>query len=194
MDTLNSPAIAWIEGLIKYLGHWRSLPGWKKIIPEIEVVVKGLKYSYTDDVTPYVEKIISLLEELPVEGGKPARWVKYVKEEVLDLKRKVSVTISEPFGVFRYRFVEILDVKKHPDLDLTVTTVKDKDGKLFTVVTNRPVKRGQQALIVMLPPKEFGGIWSEGMFVKFDVEGPDDIDVEDLKSLNKYYSEVVKWK
>ena len=192
MDTLNSPAVMWIEGLIKYLSRWRSLPGWKKVIPELERVVKELKFSYTDDISPYVEKLLTLLDTLTADG-ETGRWVKYVKEEVADLPRKLKVPVTEPYGVFRYRFVEVESTRKHPSLELVITTVRDEDGRLYTVVTNREVKRGVRALIVMLPPRRFGDVWSEAMYVKSNVRGPQDISHNDLTSLNRYYSEVVGW-
>jgi len=168
-----------------------------KICDQVESKIKELKYSYADEqgVQEYVNWILEKLRDLqsvPISSEEAKRWLDYMISELEDFPRKMKINVSEPFQIFRYRFVEIVSVAKHPTLqNLRVTKVRDGDGEEYTVITNiTNVKERQRAAIVFLPPREFGGIWSEAMFVALNVERPEQIGVEKLKELNQYFFQV----
>ncbi len=197
MDTANSLPILWIEKLVSVVKRWKnsgSLRDKNGYVERLFSLVQQMKYSYLepDEITERfvneMKRIVDAIVSLPLTE-KQRRFVSYLGEEIEDLPRKLKLNPSEPFQVFRYRFVTITSVSKHPSLDLKVTRVRDRYGVERTVVTNvKDVKEGRNALIVLLPPKEFDGVWSEGMFVKFDVSQPSEVSVEDLRHLDAYFN------
>ncbi len=196
MDTASSLAIAWIENLSSVLEAWKRngvIRDREGYLQRFLSLLKEAKFSYLEPgeiEERYVGRMAELLKKLlatPMDEVR-RRFTSYVLEEVEDLPRKLRLNPAEPFQVFRYRFVTVVSVSDHPTLELKVTRTRDRFGVERTVVTNvKDVKEGKEALIVLLPPREFDGVWSEGMYVKFDVEKPEDITVDDLKPLNSYF-------
>lgn len=197
MDTANSLAIQYLENLINLLSSWRrsgSLRDRSGYVERLESLLKEMKYSYLESEgiqQRYIKPMVDLLQKILAEplSEKQRRFIAYIKEEVEDLPRKLKLNPTEPFQVFRYRFVKIVSVSKHPTLPLKITKVRDSFGVERTVVTNvLDVKEGEDALIVILPPREFDGVWSEAMFVQFGVSKPEDVSLEELKRLNAYFT------
>ena len=197
MDTANALPILWIEKLINQIVSWKrsgSVRDKEGLTDRLHSILNQMKYSYLepDEISQqFIEPMKILLQKLvslPL-SEKQRRFVSYTLEEVEDLPRKLKLNPTEPFQVFRYRFVTVVSVSKHPTLDLKVTRTRDAHGVERTVVTNvKEVKEGQNALIVLLPPRDFDGIWSEGMFVQFDVSQPSDVNLEELRRLNAYFN------
>ncbi len=200
MDTMNDLRIQWLERLFGRVQKYcksGTIKDKNRICDQIESKIKELKYSYADEqgVLRYTNWILERLRELqgaPTNSEEAKRWLNYMISELEDYPRKLKINVAEPFQIFRYRFVEIVSVAKHPSLEnLRVTKVRDGNGTEYVVITNiKDAKEGQRAAIVFLPPREFGGIWSEAMFVALDIEKPEDIDVEKLKELNQYFFSV----
>ncbi len=197
MDTLNDLRINWVERLFGRIQKYcksGTIKDRNKICDQIGSKILELKYSYADEqgVLNYLNWILERLHELrsvPISSEEARRWLDYTISELEDFPRKLKIPAAEPFQVFRYKFVEIVSVSKHPSLkNLRITKVRDSSGTEYTVITNiEHVKEGQRAAIVFLPPREFGNVWSEAMFVALDVERPDQIDLEKLKELNQYF-------
>jgi len=197
MDTMNDLRIQWLERLFGRIQKYCKggvIKDKNKVCDQIESKIKELKYSYADEegVLKYINWILERLQELrsrPISSEEAERWLDYMNLELEDYPRKLKIHVSEPFQIFRYRFVEIVSVSKHPSLDnLRVTKVRDGEGREYVVITNiKDVKEGQRAAVVFLPPREFGGIWSEAMFVALNVEKPEEIEAEKLKELDQYF-------
>lgn len=200
MDTMNDLRIQWIERLFgKIQKYCRSgaIKDKNKICDQIESKIKELKYSYAeeDGVLEYTNWILERLKELqnmPISSEEARRWLDYMIIELEDFPRKMKISVSEPFQIFRYKFVEIVSVSKHPSLEnLRITKVRDGEGTEYTVITNiKDVKEGQNAAVVFLPPRVFGGVWSEAMFVAIGVSRPEEIGTEKLKELDQYFFSV----
>ncbi|HID08816.1 TPA: hypothetical protein EYP13_01155 [Candidatus Micrarchaeota archaeon] len=200
MDTANDLRVQWIERLFgKVQKYCRSgaIRDREKICEQVEGKVKELKYSYADEegVLEYVKWMaerLRALQNAPISSEEARRWLDYTITELEDFPRKLKIDASEPFQVFRYKFVEVVSVSGHPSLEnLRIAKVRDREGREYTVVTNvKDVKEGQRAAIVFLPPKEFGGVWSEAMFVAVGVSGPEEIGVERMRELNRYFFSV----
>ncbi len=200
MDTLNDLRIKWVESLFNRVAKYCKsgvIKDKNKICSQIEGKIKELKYSYADEagVLEYVNWILDRLRELegaPISSEEAKQWLSYMISELEDFPRKLKINVSEPFQIFRYKFVEIVSASKHPELsNLRITKVRDSEGREYTVITNiQDVKEGQKAAIVFLPPREFGGVWSEAMFVALNVEKPEQIELEKLRGLNQYFFQV----
>ena len=200
MDTLNDLRIQWLERLFKKIARYCKsgvIKDKSKICNQIEGKIKELMYSYADEqgVLEYTNSILDRLRELedaPTSSEEARQWLSYMISELEDFPRKLKINVSEPFQIFRYKFVEIVSVSKHPELsNLRITKVRDSEGREYTVITNiQEVKEGQKAAIVFLPPREFGGVWSEAMFVALNVENPEQIELEKLRELNQYFLQV----
>ena len=200
MDTVNDLRIQWIEKLFEKVKRYcnsGTIKDKNKVCKQIESKLQELKYSYAekDMVLEYVNWISDKLKELkgcPVSSEEAKRWLDYTILELEDFPRKLRINVEEPFQVFRYSFVEIVSVSKHPSLqNLKIAKVRDRGGAEYTVVTNMgDVKAGQGGAVVFLPPKEFGGVWSDAMFVAVGVNRPEDISTEKMKELNQYFFSV----
>ncbi len=200
MDTLNDVRIQWLERLFGRIQKYCKggvIRDKNRICDQVESKIKELKYSYSDEqgVLQYTNWILERLRELqsvPISSEEAKRWLDYFISELEDYPRKLKINVVEPFQIFRYKFVEIVSVSKHPTLDnLRITKVRDNENREYTVITNiKDVKEGQRAAVVFLPPREFGGVWSEAMFVALNVSKPDEIGIEKLKELNQYFFQV----
>ena len=196
MDTVNDLRIQWLERLFGRIQKYcksGAIKDKNKICDQIESKIKELKYSYAEEegVLEYTKWILEGLKELegcPISSEEARRWLSYVIAELEDFPRKIRITPAEPFQIFRYRFVEIVSVSKHPSIkNLRITKVRDERGEYVVITNIEDVRDGQKAAIVFLPPREFGGVWSEAMFVDVGVSGPEEMRVEKLKELNQYF-------
>ena len=200
MDTMNDLRIQWLERLFGRIQKYCKggvIKDKNKLCDQIESKIKELKYSYADEegILQYTNWILERLRELqsmPIGSEETRRWLDYMISELEDYPRKLKINVAEPFQIFRYKFVEIVSVSKHPSLDnLRVTKVRDGEGREYVVITNiKDVKEGQKAATVFLPPREFGGIWSEAMFVALNVSKPDEVGIEKLRELDQYFFQV----
>ncbi len=200
MDTLNDVRIQWLERLFGRIQKYCKggvIRDKNRICDQVESKIKELKYSYSDEqgVLQYTNWILERLRELqsvPISSEEAKRWLDYFISELEDYPRKLKINVVEPFQIFRYKFVEIVSVSKHPTLDnLRITKVRDNENREYTVITNiKDVKEGQRAAVVFLPPREFGGVWSEAMFVALNVSKPEEIGIEKLRELNQYFFQV----
>ncbi len=183
MDTANDLRIRYLECLVNLaLKKARKKKGSKALISK----VKELKYSYgdRDTVLRYVSEIGEMLETLDV----PEPLAGFIREELEDFPRKLSLNVREPYQVFRYDIGEVLECREMDGL--WECLVRGKKGS-YTVVTNLgKIKRGTLAAVILLPPRKFGDVWSRAMFVKVGVSGPQDIGEEDLRPLNSYFSQI----
>ncbi len=185
----------WIESLFKHLEKYVQKE--RETLKKINSLIQQLKYSYYDE--NYFKEILNQLKE-EVKKLKDAKtseygkkFIEYFIEEVEDLERKYKICPKEPYQIFRYDIVEILSVSKHPEYD-NLFVVRAKGKKIYTIITNiKNVKERERRPVVLLPPKEFGSIISEAMFItEYPIKDINDIKIEDLKKLNSYYFEIVR--
>lgn len=94
------------------------------------------------------------------------KWIRFVLKNILSLKERLLDYPDKPSSAVEYYFVKVLSVIKHPKADkLWLTSITDNTQK-FDVITNDPsVKSNEILLVAFLPPREFHGITSEGMFL-----------------------------
>jgi len=99
------------------------------------------------------------------------KWLRFVLRNIMSLKERILNYPDKPSSAVQYCFVKVLSVIKHPKADkLWLTSVTDGAEKFDVITNDSSVRSNDVLLIAFLPPKEFGGIVSEGMFL-----GPDGI-------------------
>jgi predicted RNA-binding protein with EMAP domain len=189
MDTANSPKILIAERCMKdmekYLSGHRDV---KKsgILKEMSAKIMEIKYSYgePEDLKPYLNELrelcVNLLNAL---GGND--WAKKLKDmrygqlSIANIKFCLNILYNlenrlklpdEPEYAVDIRVGEIESVMKHPNADkLRICNVNV--GKVITVVTNIvDVKEGEKLAVALLPPAEFFGVVSEGMFLSHNLK------------------------
>ncbi len=204
VDTANDLRVRFYEGLLQSLEKYvrsGTIRDKENVVSKLSSLVKEIKYSYLEPseiISTYGEKVdelASALDQIPVSSDAVRRFVRFVVEELRDFPRKFSRSIQEPFQVFRYAIVDVVGVSKHPTLqNLRVTRVRDQNGNVYTVVTNiTNVKEGMRAAVVFLPPRAFEGVWSEAMFIKVGIKGPEDLSVKELRELNAHYYRIISF-
>ncbi len=189
MDTANNPKILIAEKCVREMGkHLAGLRDVKKfgIIKEIEAKIMEIKYSYgeIEDLKPYLEEIRKMCHTVISAIGGDA-WVKKLREMkfsqqtiamikfclniLYNLENRLRLPDYPEYAV-DIRVGEIESVMKHPNADkLRICNVNV--GKVITVVTNIPdVKEGEKLAVALLPPAEFFGVVSEGMFLSHSLK------------------------
>jgi len=184
MDTANDPRILMAERCVKdmekYLGNLREI---KKmgIIKDLEARVMELKYSYgeLEDIREFLESIrnfcVKIVDTLGGDGWiKKLRnmkfselalaHIKFCLNILYNLESRLRLPPNAEYAV-DIRVGEIESVMKHPKAEkLRICNVNV--GKVITVVTNiESVKEREKLAVALLPPVEFFGVVSEGMFL-----------------------------
>ncbi|MHA1616183.1 MAG: hypothetical protein ACTSX9_02625 [Candidatus Njordarchaeales archaeon] len=193
-DTGNDPRILFaINTLSKTLNMLRSREtgiikrlAFRKELEEILKLLNRIRYFYLPKQELIQQEYFRKLEEKAQKlyhtlmgnydevkkiSENLAKWLRFVLRNLLSLKERLISYPDDPASAVQRCFVNILSITKHPRADkLRVALVTDGSEK-FEIITNDPsVKAGEVVLLAFLPPKEFHGVVSEGMFL-----GPDGI-------------------
>ncbi|EEB74288.1 tRNA-binding protein [Thermococcus sp. AM4] len=179
-----------IEGA-KFKGHWdkkRAVKLGKEMLPEIQ----AMRYSYiepkelieTPQMKALKEKALAIIEALGGEdwhhkfisnASKDEREkveeqvakIRFFLNTILGLDRRLALgKINDPVIAVDIKVGEVMSVAKHPNADRLLVTNVNIGDRAITVVTNDlTVKEGNRVAVALLPPANFRGIVSEGMFL-----------------------------
>lgn len=214
MDTASDPKIIMAERCVRdmerYIGNIRDI---KKsgILKDFEAKIMELKYSYGElgDLKPTLEEIKKFCVNLVnLLGGND--WAKKLKDmrfsslSIAHIKFCLNILYNlenrlrlpaEPEYAVDIRIGEIESVMKHPNANkLRICNVNV--GKVITVVTNiEGVKEGEKLAVALLPPVEFFGVVSEGMFLSHELKegSPGEIPKLNDEEKNNSRKEVLKY-
>ncbi|WP_297477912.1 tRNA-binding protein [Thermococcus sp.] len=175
----------------KFKGKWnkkRAQQLAKEMIPEIQ----AMRYSYVDPKelveTPQMkalkEKTLGIIEALGGEdwhhkflslADKSEREkveeavakVRFFLNTILGLDKRLALgKINDPVIAVDIKVGEVMSIAKHPNADrLLVTNVNIGDRAITAVTNDLSVKEGNRVAVALLPPANFRGIVSEGMFL-----------------------------
>ncbi|EHR79656.1 tRNA-binding protein [Thermococcus litoralis DSM 5473] len=206
-----------IEGA-KFKGKWdkkRAVKLAKEMIPELQ----ALRYSYlepqelidTPQMKELKEKALGIIEALGGEDWyikfleladrserekveESIARVRFFLNTILNLDKRLALgKINDPVIAVDIKVGEVMSAGKHPNADKLLVCNVNIGDRAVTVVTNDlTVKEGHRVAVALLPPANFRGITSEGMFlgagegvlkdVKGDIGGlPKGIPLEALK-------------
>ncbi len=160
-----------------------------EITEKIETNLMQLRYSYVDHKTMLTLEpwkiikysISELLKEFPKDvfekfTSKPAEQqaraeLRYSLHYLSILEKKlISTSGDNPSDALDVRATRLLEVSKHPELNLLVTRV-GFDEHVLTVVSNLlTLKKDDLMAVALLKPVKFGKIISEGMFSKLKIK------------------------
>ena len=179
-----------IEGA-KFKGHWdkkKAIKLGKEMIPEIQ----AMRYSYiepkelieTPQMKALKEKALGIIEALGGEdwhhkfisnASKDEREkveeqvakIRFFLNTILNLDKRLALgKINDPVIAVDIKVGEVMSVAKHPNADRLLVTNVNIGDRAITVVTNDlTVKEGNRVAVALLPPANFRGIVSEGMFL-----------------------------
>jgi len=209
-------------------GQWNKRSAIQ-MADEIKKILQGLIYSYIEpeelssspEMRSIKEKVESIIEAL---GGE--RWaemflreaeekekteeniarIKFFLNTMFRLKERLMLgKISDPIIGIDIIVGEVMSSIKHPRADKLQICNVDIGGRSVKVITNDPmVKKGDRVAVALLPPQNFMGITSEGMFLGIegvlrDVKGeigglPKGIPLESLKDARNIIEEFMKGK
>ncbi len=134
-------------------------------LERIESKLQELRYSYlpSDRVAEELSALRSELEEAANPEEPDLRWLLEYLERA---DRLFGREVRDEADAVLCTVCEVLSVREHPEADnLRVTTVEAGDFGRRTVVTNlEGVEEGDLMALALLPPREFMGVVSEGMF------------------------------
>ena len=217
-----------IEGA-KFKGKWdkkKAIKLAKEIIPELQ----ALRYSYlepqelieTPQMKELKEKALGIIEALGGEdwyikflelADKSEREkveesiakVRFFLNTILNLDKRLALgKINDPVIAVDIKVGEVMSAGKHPNADKLLVCNVNIGDRAITVVTNDlSVKEGHRVAVALLPPANFRGITSEGMFlgaeegVLKDVKGeigglPKGIPLEALKETRNLVESFLK--
>lgn len=179
-----------IEGA-KFKGKWdkkRAVQLAREMIPELQ----ALRYSYlepselieTPQMKDLKEKVEGIIEAL---GGE--EWyvkfleladrherekleesiakVRFFLNTIMNLDKRLALgKINDPVIGVDIKVGEVMSAGKHPNADKLLVCNVNIGDRAVTVVTNDlSVKEGHRVAVALLPPVNFRGITSEGMFL-----------------------------
>ena len=217
-----------IEGA-KFKGKWdkkKAIKLAKEMIPELQ----ALRYSYlepqelieTPQMKELKEKALGIIEALGGEdwyikflelADKSEREkveesiakVRFFLNTILNLDKRLALgKINDPVIAVDIKVGEIMSAGKHPNADKLLVCNVNIGDRAITVVTNDlSVKEAHRVAVALLPPANFRGITSEGMFlgagegVLKDVKGeigglPKGIPLEALKETRNLVESFLK--
>jgi len=217
-----------IEGA-KFKGKWdkkKAIKLAKEMVPELQ----ALRYSYlepqelieTPQMKELKEKALEIIEALGGEdwyvkflelADKSEREkveesiakVRFFLNTILNLDKRLALgKINDPVIAVDIKVGEVMSAGKHPNADKLLVCNVNIGDRAITVVTNDlSVKEGHRVAVALLPPANFRGITSEGMFlgaeegVLKDVKGeigglPKGIPLEALKETRNLVESFLK--
>ncbi len=93
--------------------------------------------------------------------------VRFFLNTILGLDKRLALgKINDPVIAVDIKVGEVMSVGKHPNADRLLVTNVNLGDRALTVVTNDlTVKEGNRVAVALLPPANFRGIVSEGMFL-----------------------------
>ncbi|MDI6842577.1 hypothetical protein C7452_0391 [Methanothermobacter defluvii] len=163
---------------------------------EIERTLQGILYSYLEPGelagSPEIEGVMEKLDVIVEALGGEDWAMKFASEAGKDDREKVEENIARvrfflnTIGNLKKRLMlgkiadpvigvdilagEVMSVGGHPGADKLQVCNVNIGGRALKVVTNDPdVREGDRVAVALLPPENFMGITSEGMFL--GVEG-----------------------
>ncbi len=175
----------------KFKGKWNkkgAIQLAKEMIPEIQ----AMRYSYLDPKelieTPQMKalkenalaiiealggddwhhKFISLADKSEREKvEEQVAKVRFFLNTIIGLDKRLALgKINDPVIAVDIKVGEVMSVGKHPNADRLLVTNVNIGDRAITVVTNDlTVKEGNRVAVALLPPANFRGIVSEGMFL-----------------------------
>ncbi|WP_297071496.1 tRNA-binding protein [Thermococcus sp.] len=175
----------------KFKGKWNKKGAQglaKEMIPEIQ----AMRYTYVDpkelveapQMETLKEKAKGIIEALGGDewhhtflnlADKSEREkveeaiakVRFFLNTILNLDRRLTLgKINDPVIAVDIKVGEVMSVGKHPNADRLLVTNINIGDRAVTVVTNDlTVKEGSHVAVALLPPANFRGIVSEGMFL-----------------------------
>ncbi|NJE06483.1 tRNA-binding protein [Thermococcus sp. M36] len=175
----------------KFKGKWNK-KGAQQLAKEMIPEIQAMRYTYVDPKelieTPQMkalkEKASGIIEALGGEdwhhkflslADKSEREkveeavakVRFFLNTILGLDRRLALgKINDPVIAVDIKVGEVMSVGKHPNADRLLVTNVNIGDRAITVVTNDlAVKEGNRVAVALLPPANFRGIVSEGMFL-----------------------------
>ena len=175
----------------KFKGKWNK-KGAQQLAKEMIPEIQAMRYSYVDPrelvETPQMkalkEKASGIIEALGGEdwhhkflslADKSEREkveeavakVRFFLNTILGLDKRLALgKINDPVIAVDIKVGEVMSVAKHPNADRLLVTNVNIGDRAITVVTNDlSVKEGNHVAVALLPPANFRGIVSEGMFL-----------------------------
>lgn len=179
-----------VEGA-KFKGKWdkkKAIQLAKEMIPELQ----AMRYSYLEPSelieTPQMKELVKKAQGIIEALGGEEWYIKFLeladrheKEKLeesvakirfflntimgLDKRLKLG-KINDPVIAVDIRVGEVMSAGKHPNADKLLVCNVNLGDRAITVVTNDlGVKEGHKVAVALLPPANFRGITSEGMFL-----------------------------
>ncbi|AHF79665.1 tRNA-binding protein [Thermococcus paralvinellae] len=175
----------------KFKGRWdkkKAIRLAKEMLPELQ----AMRYSYLDPKelidTPQMKalkekaqgiiealggedwhhKFLSLADKSEKEKVEEAvAKVRFFLNTILNLDKRLALgKINDPVIAVDIKVGEVMSVGKHPNADRLLVCNVNIGDRAITVVTNDlTVKEGNRVAVALLPPANFRGIISEGMFL-----------------------------
>ena len=135
-------------------------------LPKKELVGSETFTSLEKNARDLLDKLMENYKNLVKTNEYTIKWLRFVLRNILSLKNRLLSYPDKPSSAVEYYFVKILSVIKHPKADkLWLTSVSDNQEKFDIITNDSSVKVGEIVLLSFLPPRDFSGIVSEGMFL-----------------------------
>ena len=188
-DTGNDPRLKFAE---KYFEEAfkaiksSKIPGVKRdelnsLMESIHKLIKHIRWSYipkkdlvNSDAFKELKNNLNQLKELISKAEKGfeqkqemlSKTIEFLIDNLENLDKRIIGYPDEPISAVDYFYVKVISKEKHPKAEKLFVTYVTNGEKNFRVVTNdSTIKPKEIVPLAHLPPKEFLGVISEGMFI-----------------------------
>jgi len=197
-DTGNDPRLKFVnnffEESMKILKS-KKIPGIKRdkldaILGDISKALQQILWSYlpkdslvNSEPFKMLEEKLEELEEIYNSAKDEIRkrdestssLLEFLISNLKNLKTRILDYPDEPSSAVDYFYVKVITKEKHPKTEKLYITFVTNGQKNFRVITNlEEVKPGDVIPMALLPPREFSGVISEGMFIAPEMKTKDE--------------------
>jgi len=138
-------------------------------LPKDELVESTMFEEFLKNLNELQVKLQNIIKSLEEKDVLAARYIQFALWNLKSLKHRIKALPDDPTSAIDYKFVKVISAIKHPRAkNLLVTRVSDGINNYEVITNDLTVKSGEVLLFSILPPKDFFGIVSQGMFLGED--------------------------
>ncbi len=135
-------------------------------LPKTELVKSDSFINLINKAKELYSEFMGIYRELVKDNEFIIKWLRFTLRVIVSLEHRLLNYPDKPSSAVEINFVKVLSVIKHPKANkLWVTSVTNGEEKFDVITNDSSVKSNEVLLVAFLPPKEFSGITSEGMFL-----------------------------
>jgi len=135
-------------------------------LPKEELIKSTMFKEYHKILDELKKKFQAIIKNLEEKELLTARFIQFILWNLESLDHRIISLPDDLTSAVDYKFVKVLSAMKHPRAkNLLITRATDGTRNYEVVTNDLTVRSGDVLLFAVLPPRDFFGIVSQGMFL-----------------------------